>query len=76
MRGAPTLLYNIINSKILSRVGGEINVLLGSGNANIPEMMQQFHRQDVHGLVAVEFEKEGDVNREMAQEVTFARKLA
>jgi hypothetical protein len=71
LRGAPTLLYNIINSKILSRVGGEINVLLGSGTANIPEMMQHFHRQDVRGLVAFEY-----VNRDMAQEATFARRLA
>jgi inosose dehydratase len=76
LRGTPTLLYNIINSKILSRVGGGINVLLGSGIAKIPEMMQQFHRQDFHGLVAVEYEKEGDVNRDMAHKVTFARKLA
>jgi hypothetical protein len=38
--------------------------------------MQELHRQNFTGLVAVEYEKEGDVNRDMVQEVTFARKLA
>jgi hypothetical protein len=51
-------------------------VLLGNGIARIPEVMQELHRQDFTGLVAVEYEKEGDVNRDMVQEVTFARKLA
>jgi inosose dehydratase len=50
-------------------------VLLGDGIARIPEVMQ-LHRQNFTGLVAVEYEKEGDVNQDMVQELTFARKLA
>jgi hypothetical protein len=38
--------------------------------------MQELRRQKVSGLVAVEYEKKGDVSRDMAQEITFARKLA
>jgi len=33
-------------------------------------------RQNFPGLVAVEYEKEGDVNQDLAQEVASARKLA
>ena len=50
--------------------------LLGTGAARIPEVMQELHRQNFSGLIAVEYEKEGDVDQDMVQEVTFARKLA
>jgi inosose dehydratase len=34
------------------------------------------HRQNFNGLVAVEYEKEGDVNEDMRLDMEFARKLA
>jgi inosose dehydratase len=71
---APRL--RMVHLKDIEAKGGEVNVLLGSGIAKIPEVMRELHRQDFRGLVAVEYEKEGDVNQDMAQEITFARKLA
>jgi inosose dehydratase len=71
---APRL--RMVHLKDIQAKGGEVNVLLGSGIAKIPEVMQELHRQNFPGLVAVEYEKEGDVKQDMAQEVTFARKLA
>ena len=38
--------------------------------------MQELHRQNFAGLVAVEYEKEGDVDQDMVKEIAFARKLA
>ncbi len=49
---------------------------IGNGVAKIPEVMKELHRQNFPGLVAVEYEKEGDVNQDMMKEITFARKLA
>jgi len=66
----------MVHLKDIQAKSGEANVLLGNGIARIPEVMQELHRQNFTGLVAVEYEKEGDVNRDMVQEVTFARKLA
>ena len=56
--------------------GGEVNVLLGKGISKIPQVMQELRRQNFAGLVAVEYEKEGDVNEYLRQEIAFARKLA
>jgi sugar phosphate isomerase/epimerase len=57
-------------------VDGEVNLLLGKGIAKIPAVMQELHRQNFAGLVAVEYEKEGDVNQDMRQDMEFARQLA
>ena len=71
---APRL--RMVHLKDVKAKGGEVNVLLGTGIAEIPGVMQELHRQKFSGLVAVEYEKEGDVDQDMAQEITFARKLA
>jgi inosose dehydratase len=71
---APRL--RMVHLKDVKAKGGEVNVLLGNGIARIPEVMQELHRQTFSGLVAVEYEKEGDVDQDMVQEITFARKLA
>ena len=55
---------------------GEVNVLLGTGIPKIPAVMQELHRQKFAGLVAVEYEKEGDANDDMRQDMEFARRLA
>jgi inosose dehydratase len=34
------------------------------------------HRQNFTGLVAIEYEKEGDVDSDMRQDVEYARRLA
>jgi sugar phosphate isomerase/epimerase len=66
----------LVHLKDIKASGGEVNVLLGTGIAKIPEVMQELRRQKFSGLVAVEYEKEGDVNQDLAQEIAFARKLA
>jgi len=71
---APRL--RMVHLKDVRAKGGEVNVLLGTGAARIPEVMQELHRQNFRGLLAVEYEKEGDVDQDMVQEITFARKLA
>ncbi len=71
---APRL--RLVHLKDVQAKGGEVNVLLGNGIAKIPEVMQELHRQNFPGLVAVEYEKEGDVNQDLSQEIAFARKLA
>lgn len=71
---APRL--RMVHLKDVQAKGGEVNVLLGSGVARIPEVLHELHHQKFSGLVAVEYEKEGDVNRDMVQEIAFARKLA
>lgn len=43
---------------------------------NFGVFYDELRRQNFPGLVAVEYEKEGDVNQDLAQEVAFARKLA
>jgi sugar phosphate isomerase/epimerase len=66
----------MVHLKDVQAAGGEVNVLLGSGIAKIPEVMGELHRQNFQGLVAVEYEKEGPVNEDLRQEISFARKLA
>jgi hypothetical protein len=53
-----------------------VNVLLGKGIAKIPAVIEELRRQNFAQLVAVEYEKEGDVNEDMRQDMEFARKLA
>jgi len=66
----------LVHLKDIQAVDGEVNVLLGKGISKISAVMQELHRQDFAGLVAVEYEKEGDVNEDMRRDVEFARKLA
>jgi sugar phosphate isomerase/epimerase len=66
----------LVHLKDIQAVDGEVNVLLGKGISKIPEVMQELHRQNFAGLVAVEYEKEGDVNEDMRQDMEFARKRA
>ena len=66
----------LVNLKDIQAVDGEVNVLLGTGISKITAVMQELHRQKFAGLVAVEYEKEGDVNGDMRQDLEFARRLA
>ena len=66
----------LVHLKDIQAVDGEVNVLLGTGISKISAVMQELHRQNFAGLVAVEYEKEGDVNDDMRQDMEFARRLA
>jgi sugar phosphate isomerase/epimerase len=66
----------LVHLKDVEASGGEVNVLLGKGISKIPEVMRELHRQTFAHLIAIEYEKEGDVNRDMKADVEFARKFA
>jgi sugar phosphate isomerase/epimerase len=65
----------MVHLKDIAAPGDEVNVLLGRGAARIPEVIAELRRLNYRGLVAVEYEKEGDVNEDMRQEIEYARKL-
>jgi sugar phosphate isomerase/epimerase len=71
---APRL--RMVHLKDVKAKGSDVNTLLGDGIANIPAVMRELHRQNFAGLVAVEYEKEGPVDEDMAKEIAYARKLA
>jgi inosose dehydratase len=62
----------IVHLKDIKAAGGEVNVLLGDGIARIREVEEELHRQNFRRLVAVEYEKEGDVIEDMQKNVGFA----
>jgi sugar phosphate isomerase/epimerase len=71
---APRL--RMVHLKDIEAKGKEENVLLGTGVARIPDVMRELRRQEFAGLVAVEYEKEGDDDQDMRKQIAFARKLA
>ena len=71
---APRL--KLVHLKDIQEANGEVNVVLGKGISKIPEVMKELHRQNFGGLVAIEYESEGDVRETMRQDMEFARKLA
>ena len=73
-RLAPRL--RMVHLKDVKGKESDVNVLLGDGIARIPAVMQELHRQNFAGLVAVEYEKEGAVGQDMAKEIAYARRLA
>ena len=73
-RLAPYL--KVVHLKDVASAGAEHNVLLGRGIANIPAVMRELKKIRFGGLVAIEYEKEGDVNGDMREEVAYARRLA
>src|SRR5580692_708389 len=66
----------LVHLKDIQAADGEVNVLLGKGIAKISQVIEELRRQNFAQLVAVEYEKEGDVNEDMRQDMEFARKLA
>jgi sugar phosphate isomerase/epimerase len=71
---APRL--RMVHLKDVKEKGSDTNVLLGRGIARIPQVMKELHRIHFTGLVAIEYEKEGKVDKDMAEEIAYARKLA
>jgi len=66
----------LVHLKDVAASGGEDNVLIGQGIAKIPAVMSELHKASFRGLVAIEYEKEGDIDADVRREVEFARKLA
>lgn len=73
-RLAPRL--KVVHLKDVEAAGAEHNVLLGTGIARIPEVMRELKRIGFSGLVAIEYEKDGDVDADMAEEIAYARARA
>jgi inosose dehydratase len=66
----------LVHLKDIAAAGGEVNVLLGKGISRIPEVMRELHRQRFAHLVAIEYEKDGDVNSDLKACLAFAQGLA
>lgn len=71
---APRL--QLVHLKDIQAAGDELNVMLGTGIAKVPQVMQELRRQKFAGLVAIEYEKEGPVANDMRREIEYARSLA
>ena len=65
----------VIHLKDIKAAGGEINVPLGTGLVKVPEVMAELKRVGFEGLIAFEYEKEGDIRQDVAQQLAYARKL-
>ena len=70
---APRL--KLVHLKDIQAAGGEINVPLGQGLARIPEVMKELRIAQFTGLVAFEYEKDGDINDDVRRQIAYARKL-
>jgi sugar phosphate isomerase/epimerase len=66
----------MVHLKDIAEPGSEVNVLLGQGAARIPEVMAELHRVNYRSLVAVEYEKEGDVREDVRKDIQYARERA
>ena len=52
------------------------DVLFGTGVVGIPAVMKELRAQNFKGLVAIEYEKECDVDAGMEWQIRYARRLA
>lgn len=71
---APRL--RMVHLKDVKAKDDETNVMLGTGIAHIPQVMRELRRIKFTGLVAVEYEKEGDIDQDMVKQIVYARNLA
>jgi sugar phosphate isomerase/epimerase len=71
---APRLL--MVHLKDVAGAGAEHNVMLGQGVAKIPQVMTELKKINYKGLVAIEYEKDGNSNQDMEMLVKYARRLA
>jgi len=53
------------------RLEGHAVVLRGS----VPEVMRELKRFGYKGLIAFEYEKEGEINEDVASQIAYARKF-
>ena len=66
----------VVHLKDVEAAGAEHNVLLGQGIAKVSDVMRELKRVSFSGLVAMEYEKEGDVDADMEQQMAYARARA
>lgn len=73
-RLAPRL--KLVHLKDVAAAGAEHNVLFGQGIVNIPSVMSELKKIRFKNLVAIEYEKEGDVITDMEKQWRYASNLA
>lgn len=73
-RLGPRLL--VVHLKDVAGAGAEHNVMFGSGIVNIPAVMAELKKVRFTGLVAIEYEKDGNSDEDMRALVRYARQLA
>jgi sugar phosphate isomerase/epimerase len=66
----------LVHLKDIQAKGGEVNVPLGKGLCRIPEVMAELRKIGFQGLVAFEYEKEGEIREDVRQQLEYARRLA
>jgi sugar phosphate isomerase/epimerase len=66
----------VVHLKDVEAAGAEHNVLLGQGIAKVSDVMRELKRVSFSGLVALEYEKEGDVDADMEQQMAYAHARA
>lgn len=71
---APRL--RMIHLKDVKGRGSEENVLLGTGIADIPAVLRELRHLEFPGLVAIEYEANGNDDEAMKEQVAYARRLA
>ncbi len=65
----------LVHLKDIQAPGAEVNVPLGTGLCKIPAVMAALKKLNFTGLIAFEYEKEGDINDDVARQMAYARKL-
>jgi sugar phosphate isomerase/epimerase len=65
----------LVHLKDIQAPGGEVNVPLGQGRARIPEVIKELNRLRFSGLVAFEYEKDGEINDDVRRQIEYARGL-
>jgi sugar phosphate isomerase/epimerase len=65
----------VVHLKDVAGAGAEHNVLFGTGVANIPGVIKELKKMNFKGLVAIEYEKDGDSNEDMQTLVAYARRM-
>lgn len=65
----------IVHLKDIQAPGAEVNVALGQGLCKVNAVMAALKKMQFKGLVAFEYEKEGEINQDVANQIAYARKL-
>lgn len=64
----------LVHLKDIEAPGAEVNVPLGSGRCRIVDVMAHLKQMRFKGLIAFEYEKEGDIRSDVALQITWARR--
>ncbi len=65
----------LVHLKDIQAPAAEVNVPLGTGLCRIVDVMAALKRMSFKGLIAFEYEKEGEINDDVARQIAYARRL-